>query len=412
MFGTIRGGLRALFRRDAVERELADEVQHYLDLATRGTHSCRHVPGRGRTRRAAGDGRRRGDQGARAFGRMGDARGDPLARRAVRPARRAPEPWLRGDRHADAGARHGRQHGDVQRRQCRDAPSTAVSRRASSRLHVDRRHPSRAAPRTNRVPHDYRLGSQEPHVRRRGVLHDPARRADDEQPGRARSRAQRAGLRQPLRSAWRAARAGTRDLERRRIGPRAGRRHQPRVLAAPVRRRAGCRWQGPHDRRCVQGRPRDRHGHRRDACRFLLPRQTDRLVDAGDDLLAVHARERRAVSAVGAALDGDRTPRAGRLGRCGARGHRSHRPRVDGNIYEQRSGLSRLRRHRDANARRRRGNRPAIGVVAPAGRDRARPARRVRQRRQPAARPGRDAAARVRRAPGARRRTRHGSCVN
>ena len=34
MFGTIRGGLRALFRRDAVERELADEVQHYLDLAT------------------------------------------------------------------------------------------------------------------------------------------------------------------------------------------------------------------------------------------------------------------------------------------------------------------------------------------------------------------------------------------
>ena len=34
MLRTIRDGLRTLFRREAVERELDDEVQHYLGLAT------------------------------------------------------------------------------------------------------------------------------------------------------------------------------------------------------------------------------------------------------------------------------------------------------------------------------------------------------------------------------------------
>jgi len=35
VFGTIRAGIRALFRRDVIEQELDDEVRHYLELATR-----------------------------------------------------------------------------------------------------------------------------------------------------------------------------------------------------------------------------------------------------------------------------------------------------------------------------------------------------------------------------------------
>ena len=165
---------------------------------------------------------------------------DLQAGRHLRDARAAARAGVHRRRGADAGARHRRQHGDLQRHQHGAAPAAAVRRRRPPGVRVE--HPRRRRRPTISVPagcstseaagHELqRLRRHQPHL-----LHADRRRRPRAHPGLQR-------LVVLLRRARRAA-AARRAVPHRRRGSVGG-RAVARAVEAPVRR--GSVDRRPHD---------------------------------------------------------------------------------------------------------------------------------------------------------------------
>ena len=125
--------LRWMFNRIRAEADLDDEVQAFLEMAADDASARRCRAGRG------------APPGGPAARRRGTGEGTGAnrpPRRMARRGRRAtsatacgspPQSVVLGDRHRDAGARHRRDYGDVQRLRHRADPSAALHRRGSPR---------------------------------------------------------------------------------------------------------------------------------------------------------------------------------------------------------------------------------------------------------------------------------------
>ena len=112
------------------ERDLDREIQSHLDLEAEESGQLRRA-----ARLRQHDARERGRSR-----RVGlDAPGATRARCPLRPAPDPPQSGVLGHRHRHAGARHRRQHRDVQRRRCGADSSAALCRRRPSRHDLGRR---------------------------------------------------------------------------------------------------------------------------------------------------------------------------------------------------------------------------------------------------------------------------------
>ena len=171
------------------------------------------------------------------------------------------EPRLHRGRAADAGPRHRRQHGHLQRRQRRDAAAAALQGSAADRRHLS--HGRRTA-RADVGPQLHRCEKAQRDAAGRRRLHpdpDDSHRPRGAAPSRWR-RGQRLAVRPP-------GRAGDdrSDLPRRRERARQdpGRASELRPLAAALRRRPGDRRQAGDPRR------RELPGGRGHAGEILVP---------------------------------------------------------------------------------------------------------------------------------------------
>ena len=148
-------GIRALVHRSAADRDIADEVAALPRGGRGGIRGARAVAGGCATSRATGDRQRRRPCASRCARTVGTHRRDDARRRATRRATDAPLPGFTRGSVLDVGARHRRQHGDLQRRQSRSCfshcPIPMRDRlmmiwdgQGGSRLGCDVRHVSRA----------------------------------------------------------------------------------------------------------------------------------------------------------------------------------------------------------------------------------------------------------------------------
>ena len=121
--------LRGSVRTSAFEHSMDAELRHHLELETEALIASRHGAGGGARHRAAALRQRRAGQG-RLPRVVGHARHRHAgAGRPLRAAQPAQVPVLHRGRAADAGARHRRQHRDLQRRPRRAAAAAALRQR-------------------------------------------------------------------------------------------------------------------------------------------------------------------------------------------------------------------------------------------------------------------------------------------
>ena len=246
---------------DALERGLDEEIRFHIDQQTEKNRRAGMSPDEARR------------QALIRFGgveRVKESTRDEIrpalledslrdVRHGLRVLRRAP--GFTAARARDAGARHRRHRGDLQRRAHGDAGAAALPRARSHRRRCGR--PIAAAPSRNVIaPANFVAWRERTRtLEHLGMVGTGRPRPDDQRPADRRLRADRLSA-DVFRRARRAAGARPRLHRRGRLRrQQRGHRAQPRVLAAPPRRaRRRARHDAGHQRRPA-------HRDRRDACR-------------------------------------------------------------------------------------------------------------------------------------------------
>ena len=134
--------LRWLTQRSEKEAELREELQFHLEEEAEQRQEDGSDGGRGPMGGTPRTGQRRSGEGGHSR-RVGlDATGAIRARCRLRTAPDPPQSGVLGHRHRDTGARHRREHRDVQRRRRGADSSAAVRRRGPSRHDLGRHEPA------------------------------------------------------------------------------------------------------------------------------------------------------------------------------------------------------------------------------------------------------------------------------
>ena len=255
-------GLRVLTHRAAADRDIADEVQHYLDQRDRRVDGPRLSARRGAPRRAAGDRQHHGRPRTGPRLRLGERRRRRCSPTCATRARRLRAyPGLRRRQRAHARARHRREHGHLQRRQPDPVRAAALSAGRPDRHDLGSGWRRRAAS-TSPSARYRELRRPQPIVRR--ARRDEAVAADDDRTVRAGAARRPARERRATSACSACARRSAAISSRPTIGCNG-----PRVVIlsdAVWRRRFGAR---PGDRRTAGHARRDEPDRdRRDAAGF------------------------------------------------------------------------------------------------------------------------------------------------